>query len=339
MKQENEIVTKPGSEISVVDLDINSVKIAELSVRCTNLPVNLKDDEIYRQTQDIINEARTMRGQIKTAGTGLKEDAAKWQKKVVAEEKRLDGEITAFLEPLAARKKVHDDEVKAEKERKRKVEQARKDAHLANINNIRLLIGKAQNQPSSVIEQVIAELEGMAVEGFYKSFEEYEDEAGGVYDDTELALNSLLIAAQNVEEADRQRKIEDERLKKEREALAAEAAENERIRKENERVKKENDRQAAELEEKAAEPAQEEQAAVDSSAAEDVTEQPAAEPTKVQKKISNEQYAIEQAKLNAITAISEVLSQHDYASPSEDAQRLFDAICSGKIPGVSYSMF
>lgn len=336
MTQEKEIATKPGSEISVVDLDINSEKIAELSVRCTNLPVNLKDDEIYRQTQDIINEARTMRGQIKTAGTGLKEDAAKWQKKVVAEERRLDGEITAFLEPLAARKKVHDDEVKAEKERKKKLEQARKDLHLAKINGIRLLISKAQNQPSAKIEEVIAELEAMTIDD---SYEEFKKEAEGVYEDTDLALNTLLITAQNVEEADRQRKIEDERLKKEREALAEKAAENERISKENERVKKENDRQAAELEEKSSEPAQEEQAAVVSSAAEDVTEQPAAEPTKVQKKMSNEEYAIQQAKLNAITAISVVLAEHDMSSPSEDAQRLFDAICSRKIPGVTYSMF
>lgn len=339
MTAENEIVTKPGSEISVVDLDINSVKISELALRCTELPQDLKDDENYRLSQDVINDAREMRGKIKTKGKSLKDDALAWQKKVVAEEKRLDGEITSFLEPLAARKKVHDDEVKAEKERKKKIEQARKDLHLAKINGIRLLISKAQNKPSAKIEEVIAELEAMTIDD---SYEEYQKEAEGVYDDTELALNSLLIAAQNVEEADRKRKAEDERLKKEREALAAEAAENERIRKENERVKEENDRQAAELEEKAAEPAQEDQVAVVSSATEDVAAQPAAEPTKVQKKMSNEQYAIEQAKLNAITAIAEVLEvimENNASSPTEDAQRLFDAIQSGNIPGVSYSMF
>ena len=342
MTQANEIVTKPGSEISVVDLDINSVKIAELAMRCTNLRVDLKNDENYRLSQDVISEARAMRGQIKAAGTGLKEDAVKWQKKVIAEERRLDGEITEFLEPLAARKKVHDDAVKAEKERKKKIEQARKDTHLANINGIRLLISKAQNQQSSVIEQVIAELEAMTIDD---SYEEYQKEAEGVHEDTDLALNSLLIAAQNVEEADRKRKTEDERLKKVREALEAEAAENERIKKENERVKKENDRQAAEIEEKTAEPAQEEQEEVVSSAAEDVTEQPAAEPTKVQKKMSDEQYAIKQGKDHAVNCLKESIDRYtdtldclDMFDQKECAVFVMSDITSMKIPGVTYSI-
>lgn len=341
-----EVVTQPGSEISVVNLDINSEKIAELALRFNELPKDpdnennylLGDENNYRLTQNIINEAREMRGKIKDAGKGLKEDAAKWQKKVVAEEKRLDGEITTFLDPLAARKKIHDDEVKAEKERLKKVEQARKDTHLANINGIRILISKAQGQPSEKIEEVIAELEAMAVEGFYTSFEEFEDEAGGVYDDTEFALNKLLLDAQTQEEADRKRAEEDERLRKERKKLDDEKAENERIRLKNEEVAKENEKNAQELEQKAADPAPQSEPEQEVGIK---TIQPSASNVSpaVQAQADDDKSVISQAERNTEDAIFNVIADGKFLNEHQVAASILRAIRAGEIPNVKYDIF
>jgi len=330
-----EIVTKPGSEISVVDLDINSQKIAMLADRCKNLSPDLKTEESYRETQDVINEAREMRGKIKSAGKALKDDAIAWQKKVVAEEKRLDAEITAFLEPLAAHKKVHDDAVKAEAERKKKLEQMRKDTHLANINGIRLFLNKAQGQPSSKIEEVILELESVDVN---EDYEEFQSEAEDVYEDTMLAINALLIKAQTQEEADRQRAEEDARLKKEREALEAQRLENERIQKENDRVAEEN-RIAAE---KLKTPVQATDKTDETVSVAEILSEPAHAPgisDSVKQKIDEDNSVIDQIERNTEEAIFNVINKHASAGTLTQAKELLAAIRSKQIPNVKYDIY
>jgi len=323
-----EIVTKPGSELSVVDLDVNSAKIAELAHKSSALPADLKDEGIYRETQDIINQAREMRSTIKSAGKALKDDAIAWQKKVVAEEKRLDGEIVDFLDPLAARKKAYDDEVKAEQARKRKAEQARKDTHLTNINNIRLLINEAQYKSSAEIENILEKLSSIVIDD---SFEEYKKEAGDVYEDTELALNKMLVAAQNQEAADRKRAEEDERLRKEREALAADRAENERIAVENQRIAEEN-RRLAEKDEKKETPELTQDSPIDPPK---VTQSIVS--SKVQKKIDEDNSVVAMARKYTIQAIEDVIGDH--GNTIDLSNEILDAIIAGKIPNVKYDIY
>jgi len=318
-----------------INLDINSVKIAELAVRSSNVPEDLTDQDNYRMAQDIINEARTMRGQIKTKGNGLKEDARAWQKRVVAEEKRLDGEIVKFLDPLAARKKVFDDQVAAEKERKRIAEQVRKDAHLANINSIRILISKAQNQSSEVIEQVIAELETMIID---EDYEEFQKDAEDVRDDTELALQRMLITTQNQEDADRKRIEEDARLKAEKDKLDADRAELKRLQdaaaevtRQNELAAEENKKQA----EKLAEPAKVELVQ------ESQIEQPAVRRSisPAAKNVAEECSVIAKARQNTLEAISSVISNFGGGNNLALAEDMLSAIQNGVIPNVKYDIF
>lgn len=343
-----EIVTKPGSEISVVNLDVNSVKISELALRCTNLRVDLKNDENYRETQDVINDAREMRGIIKVEGKKLKDDANKWQKKVVSEEKRLDGEIVDFLDPLAARKKVHDDAVKAEKERKKKAEQVRKDAHLANINGIRILISKAQHKPSAEIEKVIAELEAITID---ESYEEFQKEASDVYEDTDLALNQMLINVQNREEEDRKREIEADRQRIERKNLDDEKVEMEKMRLKNEEVAKANEKATQELEKQKTTPTFQEEA--DDLAA--VTSPEVIEQTRksigissgshgyrssaVQEKIDDDDSVVGQARKNSHLAIEVVISNFGGGNNLALAEDILSAIQAKGIPNIRYDIY
>ncbi len=343
-----EIVTKPGSEISIVDLDINSEKISALSLRCKELPQDLNEPENYRMSQDVINEAREMRGKITKAGKLLKEDAAKWCKKVVKDEKRLDGEIVKFLDPEAARKKVHDDKIKAEKERKRIAEQLRKDAHLEKINSIRMLISEAQGKKSPDIELVIEKLNAIEVNG---SYEEFESEAHGIWEDTDLALQRLLINAQTVEEEDRKRAVEDERLRLERKAVADEKAENERIRLANEEVTRKNEADAQALVD--AESEKERIRLADIEAAEkrdtEISENnaPKVESTqnapgisaKIQDKIDDDNSVIAQCRRNAHAEILAVIEENKVLSKAAVASNILDAIIDHKIPNVRYDIY
>lgn len=304
---------------AVIDFNITDAALAELAEKYSNLPADLSDKDNYRATQDAINDLRSYRPKIKDKGKNLKAEALAWQKKVVAEEKRLDDAICAMLNPLAERKKAYDDKIEAEKEARRKAEQARKDAHLDNINKIRLLISEAQGKNSEGIELVIAKLEGILID---HSFEEFEKEALGVYDDTDFALRKMLLDAQAQEEADRKRADEDARLKAEREAIEKEKAELAEIRRKN-----------AELQTQELTPA-----------AAPTEEKTALRPhanvsPPVQTKISNENAAINQAENNTLQALAQTLCNMPDMGYIDMAEGMLRAIKAGKIPNVKYSIF
>lgn len=325
--------------LPAVDLEVTDKALAKLKAEYEKLPDNLADSESYRLNQDAINNLRSLRSKTKSAGKQLKDDANAWIRKVTGEEKRIDAAIVEMLDPIAQRKKTYDDEVAAEKERKRKAEQARKDTHLANINGIRILISKAQGKTSAQIETVIEELEAIVIDD---SFEEFQQEAQGVYDDTDFALRKLLVDAQYQEDRDRKRIEEDARLKREREALEKQRQENERVQRENERIAEENRKAAEAAQKKEAEPVAEVEAPAAETAA--PVEQPKAANVSpaVQQRANEDNSVVAMARKNTLVALEEELSKF-YNDESFDfircAEDLLAAIQQGKIPNVKYDIY
>ena len=329
----------------VIDADVTNEKLSELAITYSkdNYPKDLSIQEDYDFIQKGINDMRGFCARIKEKAAEKRSVYTKASKKVSTEEKRIDGLLRDLINPMAEHKKLHDDKVAAEKERKRIADQLRKDTHLANINSIRILISKAQGVCSTTIEAVIAELNNIEVNAAY---EEFEKEAHDVWEDTDLALTRMLITAQNQEEADRKRKEEDARLKQEREDLEAQRLENERIQKENQRIAEENRKATEKLEEKTAEPekvSQVDPEPNDMQATSEFTPDSAkssghASPS-VAKKIDEDNSVVAQCKAKAIKAIEEVISNSNYDDPKDAAENVFAEIQANNISNITYSIY
>lgn len=303
-----------GNLPAVIDLEVTNKMLSELGEKYATLPEDLSQKDNYDFIQKGINELRSYRPKVKAKGKELKDNANEWIRKVTAEEKRIDAAICKILDPMAEHKKVYDDKVAAEKEAKRKAEQARKDAHLAGINGIRLFLSQAQFMKSDDIENLIEKMESVKPEPEY---EEFQKEAEGVYDDTLFGLQELLIKVQNQEESDRKRAAEDTRLKAEKEKLAREKAEFEAMQ-----------LKAAKVAEQDAVP---------------VHQQPSSSAVspQVQKEVKEDGSVIDKMRNDTKKAILLIISDFD-DSDAYNGERIADgimnAIYQGRIPNVRFEM-
>ncbi|HBO83091.1 MAG TPA: hypothetical protein DD502_33735, partial [Cupriavidus sp.] len=163
---------------------------------------------------------------ITKAGKAARDDANAFSKAVIAEEKRL----IEIIEPEETRLRTMRDEWDAEREREKEAkaaaERQRITVQQARIARIRDAVTFAAGRSPAQVQEVIADIDGTAVDA---TFEEFQGQA-------QLAKDETLDKLREIHAAAIEREVEAARLKAEQEAeaarLAAEREELERLRKE-----------------------------------------------------------------------------------------------------------
>lgn len=214
-------------------LALNSSKteqhLVELSQKHTSITV-IKDKAGREQAHGAAMELLKARTAIEKVSKTARDDATKFSKAVIAEEKRLVAIIEGEEKRLFAVRDVWDAEQERIRQEKVLAEQRRVDRINAAIASIAAIPSNLANAKADVISAAIAELESVSiVEEFY---EEFTDKAVYVRSEALQSLNSLYGAAAE-REAEAKRLVEEQaRIAEENARLAAERAELDRQRRE-----------------------------------------------------------------------------------------------------------
>lgn len=253
---------EPAKELTVVEratlalgldkIEERLVELAESSKAITEITNKAGYDQCHATRMSLKNQ----RVEIERRGKLARDDANKFARAVIAEEARLIALIEPEEKRLQALQKAHDDAVEAERQARVKAEMERVGAIRSRIDAIRNWPVSATGKPSSLVEQMLRDAEGYAIDD---TFEEFREEAERAIVDARASLTTILGAAR-ASEAEKAR-IAAEREELER--LRAEQAERDRIaQQERERLAAEEarikaEREALEAEKaKAAQPAE-----------------------------------------------------------------------------------
>ncbi|HHS83673.1 MAG TPA: hypothetical protein ENK38_01950 [Gammaproteobacteria bacterium] len=268
-----------------LSVEHTETQLAELAAKNADV-VEINDDNDYALVKNGITELRNVRFDIEGAGKIARDDANKFAKAVIAEERRLTGIIKPEEDRLKALKKEVDDRVKAEKEAKRNAEANRIAAIQDDIEAIKQMAMLPAGATAETIRNVLAEATATTIDASYAEFSEA---AVNALTATTNTLNAALtervefehqqaeIAAQR-EELEAQRREQEARETAQREEqarLQAEKDEAERQRREAEErerkaeeerrelLRKENERLEAEQKRKEEEERQMQEAAAE----------------------------------------------------------------------------
>jgi hypothetical protein len=196
--------------------------LIELSKKYADI-VEIKNPAGREQAHSAYMTLKNARIAIEKAGKDARDDAVKFGKAVIAEEKRLI-EITQAEEArLQKLRDAWDAEVEVERQRKATADKARIDGIRAKIDEIKDCVVVGMGRSSDELESAISELESTEIT--LEEYFEFSGEAQAAQAATVVKLKGMLVAqlAHEVEQA---------RLTAEREALErqrAELAEQERL--------------------------------------------------------------------------------------------------------------
>lgn len=198
-------------------------ELKALAAKSTHI-VEITNPDGYEQVHGARMELKSARCEIQRLGKTAREDATKFTKAVIAEEKRLIGLIEPEEERLQKLQDEHDAAIEAEKQAKIEAEQQRVIAIQSRIKDMSGLIDliKRNNFTAAQLEEHMLDLGRLLIDD---SFEEFEEEARITKTETLKAAQEYLVAAQK-------REHEQALLKAAREELEKQRAEDERLRKE-----------------------------------------------------------------------------------------------------------
>lgn len=217
-------------------------ELRELAARTTTITAITNKDG-YTQVHAGRMALKNQRVEIQNAGKDARDDATKFSKAVIAEEKRLISVISPEEERLQKLQDAHDAAIEAEKQAKIDAEIARVAAIDARVETIRNWPTAYTGKPSSLVEQQVRVANEYIIDEF---FEEKADTARAVLEASRAALVGIL-AERQAHEAEQERiKAERAELEKLRaEQALRDAAERARIAEEERQAKVERDAEAA----------------------------------------------------------------------------------------------
>ena len=229
-KAEKEIAVKEGIN-APVKMNVTDAALIKLKKKFEKLPdVTTKDG--YEVIRLGLGELRTIRTGASKHKTGLKAEAIAYNKRVDVAYNHIIAAVAAMENPWKAAKDAEDAKKEAAKKEKRQAEETRKFAINQKINEIREIAFSFTDETSEAIrEQIDAVKEIQITKDVY---EEFVTAAQMAVIDVKTRLEALLENVVKREEADAERKIEDERLADERKKLDDEKAATD---KETERLK------------------------------------------------------------------------------------------------------
>lgn len=179
------------------------------------------DDDGREQAHRIAMVLRNTRTGIEKAGKAARDDATKFSKAVIAEEKRLIDLITPEETRVLALRDEYDAEQARIQAEKIAAERARTEAHEANIAAMKGVPAKCIGMPA---REVMAVIDASAIkwDAHAGTWEEFEEQATAAYEEMLAALRELYRVKLEAEEAAERERQEREA---ERQRIAAEQAE------------------------------------------------------------------------------------------------------------------
>jgi hypothetical protein len=219
-KAEKEITVKKNIN-APIKLNVTDAALAKLKKKFEKVPDVSKKDA-YEFVRVGLGELRTLRTGAGKHKATLKAEAIAYNKRVDAEYNRVIEAIEAIEGPMKAAKDAEDAKKEAIREEKRKAEELRKFNINQKINEIREIAFSLTDETSEAIRKEIDTIKGIQITK--DVYEEFLTAAQMAVIDVKTKLEALLENVVAREKADAERKLEDERLAKEREKLDEEKA-------------------------------------------------------------------------------------------------------------------
>lgn len=217
---EKEIVVKEGINAPIA-LNVTDAVLNKLKKKFEKIP-DLTKKEGYEFVRVGLGELRTLRTDTGKSKTILKKEAIAYNKRVDTEFNRVIEIITAIEEPMKVAKDAEDKKKEAARDEKRKAEETRKFAINQKINEIREIAFSFTDETSEAIREQIDAVKEIQITK--DTYEEFVTAAQMAVIDVKTRLEALLENVVAWEEADAERKLEDERLAGERKKLDEEKA-------------------------------------------------------------------------------------------------------------------
>ncbi len=206
--------------ITPVRYDVTLAVIGELKEKYKDLKIIPGDKESYEANRVALGVVRPLRTAVDPKRKEMNAKAQAYIKKVNDEGKEIIRLLKEVEDPLKADKDKEDDRLQAIEDEKIRAKQVQVDA----VEAIRELARNISPlMVSSEIKNIMAKALGLEItEELYGEYLEDANRAGDrVYRELEVILETRL----EVEKADAERKVEDERLAKERKEIEAKAKE------------------------------------------------------------------------------------------------------------------
>ncbi len=220
MLAKDSVEVEPELNITPVRYDVTLAVIGELKERYKDLKIIPGDKESYEANRVALGVVRPLRTAVDPKRKEMNAKAQAYIKKVNDEGKEIIRLLREVEDPLKADKDKEDDRLQAIEDEKIRAKQAQVDA----VEAIRELARNISPLVvSSEIEKIIQALDDKNIAA--TEFGEYWDDANRAKFQTMDALEALKFTRLEVEKADAERKVEDERLTKEREEIEAKAKE------------------------------------------------------------------------------------------------------------------
>lgn len=231
----------------------NEKQLVELAGKSKEL-TKVTNDDSYKQIHSARMALKNCRVEIEKRGKAAREDATKFSKAVIEEEKRLIGLIQPEESRLQAIQAAHDDAVEIERQRKVEIEMRRVQDLQDRLTEIRAVVEVCTryNCTSDEIAEHMGDIERIPVDDTFQEFRQQAEEAKAA---TLNKLRDAHVAAKSREEEKRKADEAHAELAK----LRAEAA----ARDARERAEREAREMAERQQREAAEKAQREQLAAE----------------------------------------------------------------------------
>lgn len=201
---------------------------------------SLETDAQRKAARKDIAEVRDYRTALEAERKRIKAPALERCRLIDAEAARLTTELRALEDPMKAQLDAKEAEIEAEKIRKANAEAERVKGHMDAIQRMRDFPLSLQGKPSSVMQARLDEFEKLGV--MIDQMEEFRDQGCDAFN-AAAASSRDLITRQLAHEA------EQEQIKRDREELAKQRAENERLQREAEERREADARREREAQE------------------------------------------------------------------------------------------
>ncbi len=206
-------------DYELIKYDVTEASLTTLKNKYAVMP-DVKTKEGYSIIRNGITEIRDIRIKIEKKRKELKTDALEWGRKVDSEAKKITTILLEIEAPMKKFKIQHDDQIKAEKEAKKKAEEERKRIIIDKIQVIQAVLLDCVGKNSVEIKKIIYITNAVDI----SIFEEFKMLAESTKKNTLLQLNNLYTKISLAEQEEKRRKEKAVKLAKEKEEFEREKA-------------------------------------------------------------------------------------------------------------------
>lgn len=202
-----------------------ALALADLESRYKGVVFQIETPKGLKEAKQAVSELRGYRTDLEKMRTELKAPVLECGRLLDSEAKRITESLRSLEDPIKAQVDAREAEIEAEKIRKAQAEQARVDGHMDAIRKMREFPMSLQGKPSAVMNARIEEFKSNwgAVNG--EAFEEFQSQASDAY-------GAALMSCYDLHARQKDHEAEQEQIRKDREKLAEQQREIDRLKEE-----------------------------------------------------------------------------------------------------------